>query len=692
MNEKITGKHLQRAAYIYIRQSTFQQVRQNVESHRRQYALEERARALGFREVVIVDEDLGISGAGHRERPGFGRLLAAVCSGAAGAVFALEASRLARNNRDWHHLIDLGVLTETAVVDADGVYDPRQLNDRLLLGLKGTMSEFELGILRQRAQEAYRQKIQRGEVLTRVPVGYVRGGTVGMEMTPDTGVQDAIRSVFRNFERFGSLRQALLWYHQEKVLLPVQRVCQGVETLTWRLPDYQHLLRIVRNPAYSGAFAYGRSGTRVKVIDGRSRKSDGHRVAMEDWQVLIKDHHAAYITWEQYMENQSVLTANRTKTHAACRGAAREGSALLQGVFRCARCGHKLHVAYRGRDGRAPRYYCLTGNKQQGTPSCLSFGAVKAEQAVVDTVLEACQPLGVEASLRALAAGEAEQAQRKRTLELAVERLRYETDLARRQFDAVDPANRLVAAELETRWNAALARLAEAESRMQAELQSTNALTEQQRARLLALGEDLRTAWHDPAATVMIKKRILRTVLNEIIVDLNHGTHTIEMRLHWAGGVHTELKIPKNKPGCHSRATSQDIIELVRELAKVQTDSHIAATLNHLGLRSGPGNTWNQTRVKHFRHYHQIPVYVEDPARTWMTMNEAAETLKVGVRVVRTMVEHGILPARQAVKCAPWIIESSDLKRECVQAYAKSARTGVRLPRNDNDQLLMNYE
>ncbi len=452
MNDKITVKHLERAAYVYIRQSSLHQVRNNQESRRRQYALEDRARELGFNNVVIIDEDLGVTGSGHRERPGFGRLLA---DGEVGAVLALEASRLARNNRDWHHLIDLCVLTETIVVDAEGIYDPRVLNDRLLLGPKGTMSEFELGILRQRAQEAYRQKVFRGEILTKVPIGYLRNdSSSGIELTPDREVQEAIRGVFFHFERPGSLRQVLLWYHQEQIALPAAR--QGVESFQWQLPNYLYLLRILKNPTYAGAFAGGRTCSRSQVIEGRSRKSSGHRVAMEQWQVLLKDHHEAYISWVRYLENQKMLSANRTRSHPVSCGAARQGSALLAGLLRCARCGRKLHVGYRGRDGRAPRYYCLTGNLELGKPSCLSFGGSKADQAVVNAVLELCQPIGIEASLEVLKGSRTEGDRKRRALELAVERARYDAERARRQYDAVDPANRLVAAELEARWNTAL--------------------------------------------------------------------------------------------------------------------------------------------------------------------------------------------------------------------------------------------
>jgi DNA invertase Pin-like site-specific DNA recombinase len=291
MSDKINERHLSRSAFVYIRQSTLQQVRNNTESGRRQYALEGRARELGFQSVVVIDDDLGISGTGSRERPGFARLLTAVCNGDVGAVFALEASRLARNNRDWHHLIDLCVLTETIVVDAEGVYDPRLLNDRMLLGLKGTMSEFEIGILRQRAQEAYRGKVQRGEVMTLVPIGYERCGAGGIEKTPDRQIQEAVSSLFQRFETMGTLRQALLWYHQEEITFPRRRRAHGVTTVQWRLPDYQQLLRILKNPTYAGAFAHGKSRSQTKIVGGRSRKSSGRRVPLEQWAVLIKDHH-----------------------------------------------------------------------------------------------------------------------------------------------------------------------------------------------------------------------------------------------------------------------------------------------------------------------------------------------------------------------------------------------------------------
>jgi DNA invertase Pin-like site-specific DNA recombinase len=688
MNDKITTKHMERAAYVYIRQSTLQQVRHNLESNRRQYALETRAKELGFTNVVIVDDDLGVSGAGNRERPGFARLLTAVCNGEVGGVFALEASRLARNNRDWHHLIDLCVFTATIVVDAEGIYDPRLLNDRLLLGLKGTMSEFELGLLRQRAQESYRQKVFRGEVLTSVPVGYVRSGPIGIAMTPDREVQEAIRGVFSHFERLGTLRQVLLWYHREKIPLPAIRNRIGDHSLVWQLPNYEQLMRILRNPTYAGAFAWGRTRSYSQVVDGRSRKSGGHRVAMEQWQVLLKDHHPAYISWDRYMENRRILTSNRTKSHPTSTGAPKSGSALLAGLLRCAHCGHKLHVAYRGRDGRAPRYYCQPGNLDVGRPKCLCFGGVKVHHAVTEVVLEACQPMGIEASLQILQCDHTERNQKRRALELALERARYQATLAQRQYDAVDATNRLVAAELEARWNVALVQVAEAEASLKAEQESTIPLDERQKMRLLALGADLRALWDDPVAPVELKKRILRTVINEIVVGIDHTSNSIEVKIHWAGGVHTTLHVAKNKSGRTAQATDQKIIELVRELAKARSDDYIATTLNRLGYHTGPGNTWTASRVAHTRNYHQIPIFVNQGERPWISAAEAAKALKVGISVIHTVIKHDILPARQITKGAPWMIRGEDLQREEVKNYITQARAGKPAPRGDNTQTL----
>lgn len=689
MIEKINERHLSRSAVVYIRQSTLQQVRNNTESGRRQYALEGRAKELGFKSVVVIDEDLGISGTGSRERPGFARLLSAVCNGEVGAVFALEASRLARNNRDWHHLIDLCVLTETLVIDAEGVYDPRSLNDRMLLGLKGTMSEFEIGILRQRAQEAYQLKVQRGEVMTMAPIGYERTGSVGIQMTPDLQIQEAIRGLFDRLEAMGTLRQVLLWYHQQQLPFPRQHRRQGVTTVEWRLPDYQQLTRIVKNPTYAGAFAHGRSRVQTRIVGDRSRKTSGRRVAMEHWAVLIKDHHAGYISWERYVKNLQMLKANSTKAHAAHPGAPRAGSAMLAGLLRCAKCGLKLSVAYRGGDGPNGRYRCTTGSREQGKPVCQSFAAFRVDQAVEKEVLEACQPMGAEASFQALTQTRTETDQKRRVLEIALKKARYEVDLARRQYDAVDPANRLVASELEARWNTALSNAAEAESRLASATSEQMALTDEQRRQILALGTNLSRVWSDPKAPLELKKRIIRTAIREILIGVDNASEQVEMVVHWAGGAHTRLRVAKNKVGHNKNAASHETVALVRELACGWSDRYIAQMLNRIGNRTGPGNSWSETRVKSFRGQHGIKVFAVGAVRPWLTMQEAAKELGVSVAVIMTMVKHEKLPARQIAAGLPWMIERPNLARPEVINRVREAKMGLRSPREEVGQIVM---
>jgi DNA invertase Pin-like site-specific DNA recombinase len=684
MSEKISGPHLERAAYVYVRQSTMHQVREHQESQRRQYELMDKARQLKFPDVVVIDEDLGRSGTGSQERPGFGKLLAAVCEGRVGGVFALEASRLARNNRDWHHLIDLCALTNTVVIDHDGVYDPRNLNDRLLLGLKGSMAEFELGLLRQRAHEALREMIARGEALWEVAVGYVRTTENGIEMIANRQVQEAIRGVFAKFRELGTARQVLLWYRQEKLPLPHLEKGNSGKDIVWRLPIYNQIRNLLQNPIYAGAFAHGRTTTRVAVQDGRPRKTHGHRVPIEEWEVLIHDHHPGYIPWEEFLRNQEQLEANGGRRGQS--GAPKSGPALLAGLLRCARCGRNLHVGYSGTDGRVPRYYCRGAHLNHGAGWCISFGGLRADEAVIEAVLEAVQPAGVQAALAAWQQACEAQDEKRKALELAVEKAAYEVARARRQHDAVDPENRLVAGELETRWNAAMQKHSELKQRLENEASPAKPADENLRERLLQLGQDLSLAWNHPAAPTELKKRILRTVLTEIVVDIQEEPSEIVMWLHWAGGVHTQLRVAKNRTGVHRHCTDRNVLELLKELAKVCSDADIAAIFNRLGYRTGAGNTWIESRVRSLRATHQIPAPPTDQKREWLTLADAARELKISTPSVRKLIDRGLLPAKQVVACAPWVIDRKNLALPAVQEAAKAIREGRRIPRSDPRQ------
>jgi DNA invertase Pin-like site-specific DNA recombinase len=684
MNEKIQPIHIERDACVYVRQSSMSQVRHHLEGQRRQYDLRERAQSLGFQRVVVIDEDLGRSGTGSVERPGFGRLLTAVCSGRVGAVLALEASRLARNNRDWHHLIDLCAMAGTLVIDHDGVYDPGLLNDRLLLGLKGTMSEFEISLLRQRAMEARRQKVSRGLVLTQVPVGYVRTDDEGIEKTPDRQIQEAIAGIFAKFRELGSVRQVLLWYREEKLAIPALSRASGNRQVVWTEPVYPRIFGILKNPTYAGVFVWGRKHSRTTIVEGRARKTRGHVRPQEQWEVTIPDHHEGYITWDEYMRNQQQIRSNAgwNARMGEPNGATKNGPALLAGLLRCARCGRALQVSYTmsKQFGPLPRYWCNGDRGRQMVRSCITFAGTRVDQSVAVEVLEALRPLGVQAALDALERSQNQIDEKRCSIELALQKARYEANRIERQYQVAEPENRLVAAELEKRWNNALTHVTEMERRLEEATASAPQLTPAQREQLLALGDDLDQAWDDPHSPITLKKRILRTAIEEIIADTSDDPPTVHLKLHWAGGSHTELTVRKNKSGYHNHINSEEVTELIRQLALVCEDSAIVSILNRLGYRTGNNNTWTEKRVQHVRHTKGFPACPPSQQRLWLTMHQAADSLRVSAMVVRKLIAQKILPAKQIVKFAPWMIERSHLDLPAVRRYIRLVHTSRRVP------------
>jgi DNA invertase Pin-like site-specific DNA recombinase len=402
MRNKIRPSPLQRAASVYVRQSTGSQVRHHQESGRRQYGLAERAQDLGFAQVVIIDDDVGRSGSGLQERPGFGQLLTAVCEGTRGAVLALEASRLARNNRDWHHLIDLCALTDTLFIDDDGISDPRPLNDRLVLGRKGSMAEYALGLMRQRARQAFEDNIRRGHWMWEVPVGCVRTDDDRLEKNPDRQVQHAITGVLQQVRALGSARQATLWSRDEQLPLPEVKPATAGREIIWRLPTGHRMNQLLINPGYAGALAYGRPAVKPVIEDGRARQTTRRKKPRDQWGILRLDHHPGSLSWEEFVSNQQQLEAKRAMAKKEAGGAAKRGPALLSGLLRCGHCGRKLNVGYSGSDGRLPRYICQGGRVDRGSASCLRLGGRRVDQAVEAVVLEALQPAGVQASWDAL--------------------------------------------------------------------------------------------------------------------------------------------------------------------------------------------------------------------------------------------------------------------------------------------------
>jgi excisionase family DNA binding protein len=681
---RITSEHLARAAFVYVRQSSAYQVVNNLESQRRQYGLVERARQLGWEEVELIDDDLGRSGGGT-VRPGFEKLLAAICEGRVGAVVSLEASRLARNGRDWHTLLEFCGLVGTLIVDEEAIYDPRSPNDRLLLGMKGTMSEMEVSVFRQRSIEAMRQKARRGELHLTVAVGYVKTDDNRIEQDPDRRVRDAIGLVFHKFAELHSIRQVLLWFRQENVLLPTIAQGRGKRPIEWKAPVYHTLHHMLTNPVYAGSYAYGRRGTRVTIEGGRKRiMRDTLRRDWKDWEVLIHDHHESYITWAEFERHQHLIADNANGKSYMGRGSIRRGEALLPGLFRCARCGRRLHIHYTGKGGNTQRYACKGAFSNLAANNCISFGGMRVDRVVAQEVLDRLQPLGIEAALTAMEARDEQRSDKRQQIENAIQQAQYEAARARKQYDAVDPDNRLVAGELERRWNEKLTQLHDLEIQLESVNQTnrTPALSDNDRARLMALGKDLTKAWNSPSATIETRKKIIRLLVKEIIVDVLDDR--LALIIHWQGGDHTEMTVRKNKAGQTRWTVEAEVVDLVRVLARQLPDMAIAAILNRSGKLTGRGAAWTRTHVCGLRNTNGIPTYREGERveRGEVTLDEAAEILKVSRATAYRMVNAGVLPARQLCAGAPWTIRLDDLRQDTVRRDADARRS--RRPNSQN--------
>jgi DNA invertase Pin-like site-specific DNA recombinase len=673
---KIKPENLVRDAIVYVRQSTAFQVAQNLESQRRQYALAERARQLGWSDVEVIDDDLGRSGAGAR-RPGFEKLLAAICEGRVGAVLSLEASRLARNGRDWHTLLEFCGLVGTLIVDEDGVYDPASPNDRLLLGMKGTMSEMELSVFRQRSVEAMKQKARRGELFLTVAVGYVKASGDSIEKDADRRVQEAIALVFRKFAELQTIRQVLVWCRQEKILLPALGEGATADRIMWRLPVYPTVHHMLTNPVYAGAYAFGRRTARVTIENGRKRVVRSMQRDWRSWEVLIRDHHEGYITWAEFERNQQLIADNTNGKRFMSRGAIRPGEALLPGLFRCARCGKKLHVRY----GQTYRYECVGAFNQLAAARCITFGGMRVDRVVAREVLDRLQPLGVEAALAVIEARSQQRSEKKGQLELALQQARYEAARVQRQYDAADPENRLVTGELERRWNERLAAVRDLELEIdRLDSDTVPALTAADRERLMSLGRDLIRAWGSPGASPETRKKIIRTVISEIIVDIVGDT--LELIIHWQGGDHTRLAVKRNRAGQTRWTTDAEVIDLVRALARQMPDETIAAVLNRSGKSTGHGNSWTRGRICSLRRQYDIAIYRhgERADRGEATLGEAAAALALSTSTIRRLIGGGVLPANQHCKGAPWIIRQADLERDEIRRQADARRSRRPLP------------
>jgi DNA invertase Pin-like site-specific DNA recombinase len=681
--EKIQPEHLDRPAFVYVRQSNPGQVRHHHESRRLQYGLAEHARALGWRDVIVIDDDQGKSATSTAGRVGFQRLVATVGLGQAGAIFGIDVARLARNNRDWYQVLDLCGLLNTLIVDTEAIYDPRLLNDRLLLGLKGTISEAEIGWLRQRAHEALLAKARRGELVIGLPVGYVRTPDGHVEKDPDQRIQQALSLVFERFGALGSARQVLLWCRQEGIALPVVNPDgQGSSHVGWHLPVYGTILRVLQNPIYAGAYAFGRTGTRTHIEAGVARKSRGHRRRRpEEWIVLLRDHHEAYIAWDSYERHQRMLADNANMRGAMAKGAVRRGQGLLAGLLRCGQCGRRLHVMSPGRRGAFSRYQCVGAKLNHGAlRGCLGIGGLRVDAAVESEVLRVVAPGAIEAALDTADRVADQTDATRRALELEVRHARYDAARAQRQYDAAEPEHRLVVETLERRWNAALERVTEVEQRLAAMAAEGPPRTAVDRAQLLTLAHDFPAVWRHPSNDVQLKKRLVRVLIEEIVVTMTAEPPQMTLIVHWKGGTHTQLVVRKNRAGGHRYCTDREIIDVVRELARSLADGAIARILNRLGYRTGHDNSWTAPRVASLRNGHQIPVFDRVASAGVLTMENAATGLGVSPMTIRRLITLKVLPATQPVPYAPWAIRQEDLALERVQRAAAAVKNGRALP------------
>jgi DNA invertase Pin-like site-specific DNA recombinase len=676
---------VERRAVVYVRQSTGVQVQENLESQRRQYELADLARSHGFREVVVIDDDLGRSASGTVLRPGFESLVAQLCQGVVGAVFCLEASRLARNGREWHHLLEMCGLVGARVIDSEGIYDPSHPNDRLLLGLKGTMSEFELTLLRRRLVEGAVAKARRGELRIGVPVGYIWSRDTGLEVDPDRRVQEAIRTVFGLFDQLGSAHQVMIKMAREGLLVPRPSDPKRASPLRWSPPSYRNVISVLTNPFYAGAYAYGKSSHRTHLVGGRLSRTYGHDRPMDQWTVLLRDHHDGYISWEKYERNQEQLRRNSFSKPAGEAKSGRGGRALLSGLLRCRRCGRMLQVLYSGRGAGVARYHCRRGHGQFGAEPCIFFSARRPDEAVAREVLAVVQPLAIEAAVKAEEQARQAVDERRRAMDLERQQAEYEVRLARRRYESVDPDNRLVASELEARWNAALQRLRECEARI-AEIAAASAAPPSI-AELSNVAQDLRTAWDAPTTTMAMKQRLIRSLIREVVVDVDDERREVILVIHWRGGQHSEVRVRKPSTGEHNKRAPAKADAIIRDMATKWDDQHIAATLNRMGLKTGQGMTWNEKRVGSYRRTAGIVGYasaVKDGR--CLTMYEAARAVGATSHAIRRLIQRGILPARQVVMDAPWQIMASDLQRPEVQeALCRRRVRGGRPCRDSSD-------
>jgi DNA invertase Pin-like site-specific DNA recombinase len=639
---KVTASHLERLAYLYVRQSTLRQVLENTESTKRQYALKERAVALGWslEQVVIIDSDQGLSGA-DGDREGFQRLVAAVGLGEVGVVLGLEVSRLARNSSDWHRLLEICALTDTLILDEDGLYNPAHFNDRLLLGLKGTMSEAELHVLHARLIGGQRAKASRGELVMRLPVGLVNDALGRVVLDPDVQVQEAVRTFFTTFARTGSATATVRAFREEGLLFP-RRLASGAHKgeVVWGLLQHSRTLRLLKNPRYSGAFVYGRTETRRLPGNKERRRA----LPRESWHTVILGAHASYISWEEYEANLARLAENAQANGAERRKSPpREGPALLQGLVLCGRCGERMTVAYSMDHGeRRPIYVCQKRGVEFAEPPCQRLLGTQLDLAIAELLVTTVTPLALDAALAVhdelrTRADQADALRHKQ-----VERARYEAELAQRRYLNVDPDNRLVAQSLEAEWNHKLRALSDAQEEYEKRREAESALLDEEaREQVLSLASDFPRLWNDPAVSQRERKRMVRLLIDD--VTLVRGEEIVA-HVRFRGGATQSLHLALPKNAAELRKADPAVVAEVDRLLDEHTDAEVAELLNESGWRPSVAERFSATIIFHLRRTYELEDhYARLRRRGLLTLEEICELLGAHSATVKVWARTGHL-------------------------------------------------
>jgi DNA invertase Pin-like site-specific DNA recombinase len=644
-HQKITPSHLKRGAYLYVRQSSMQQVFENTESTERQYALRQRAVALGwpFEKVVVIDCDQGHSGASAADREGFQQLVTEVSLGRAGVVLGLEVSRLARNSSDWHRLLEICALSDTLILDEDGLYNPCQFNDRLLLGLKGTMSEAELHVLRARLRGGILNKARRGELKLPLPVGLAYNCADRVVMDADQEVQSTLRHFFATFHRTASASATVKAFRDQKLLFP-RRPRHGPRKgeLVWGSLTHAHALQALHNPRYAGAFVYGRYGQR-RNADGRLTR---HELPRDEWHTVLPDAHPGYITWEQYEANENVLRRN-AQGHGQDRlqSPPREGPALLQGIVMCGVCGDRMGVRYQRRHNQLlPIYVCQRDRIQHAGRICQSIPGAVIDTAIGTLLVETMTPAVLQVALRVQRELQKRIDEVDRLLRQRVERTRYDAELCRRRFMQVDPDNRLVADALEAEWNEKLRLQQQAQEQYEQQRDAAcRQLSEEQRTQVLELATNFEALWRDPKTTHRDQKRIARLLVEDVTL-IKRDKITAHVR--FKGGATHSLFLPVPPNAWQMRQTPQQIVARIDRLLDSHTDGQVASILNDRGYASGGGKPFNAVIVQKIRRSYQLKTRYERLREAGLLdLHEMSELLGVHWSTIKTWRDHGLLLA-----------------------------------------------